>query len=180
MKDKYEFSARELEIIKKRTSLLSQEVQDFKKNAKVVQIVHFSLADEWYGLRIDHIRSIIRAGKIAPLPFTPDFLIGIINVRGKIISVVDLRRFLSLGAAKITDKSRMILVQLNHIETAFLVEDILEIKEVRLDEIESPLVTLERKQSQYILGEFKLNNNFIAVLNLPAILESDKMQILNN
>lgn len=179
MKERDKFSEKDYKILKRRAHMLVQEVPDLKKKKEIVQMLHFSLGNEWYGLKIEYIQSILKVGRIVPLPFTQSFLVGVINVRGKISSVIDLKNFLSLGEVVMSPENMIILVQLNDWETGFLVDEISGVIEVGAGEIESPLVTLGKTESEYILGEFKIGDNFLAVLDFPAILGSDKMKKIN-
>ena len=134
------------------------------------QIVVFRLFREWYGVEITSVREVTRAGKITYLPSSPEYIAGIVNLRGKILSVTDLKTMIGLPHEEPTDKTRIIAVESGMLETGLLVDEVVESIEVPVSRIEPPLVTLPVEEAGYIEGQCKVDNKLIALISVERIL----------
>jgi len=135
------------------------------------QIVVFRLSREWYGVEITKVKEVIKVGKITYLPSSPDYIAGIVNLRGKILSVTDLKTLLGLPHEDPTDKSRIIAVESGMLETGFLVDEVVESIEVPVSKVEPALLTLPAEQADYIEGQCKVDEKLIALVSVGKILE---------
>ena len=95
-----------------------------------VQVVAVSVQQAVYGIRIDTVREILRVRKITWIPWTPEYVIGILNVRGEMLSIVDLRLFLQHGASDVTDGSRIIVIESKDLVAGLLVDAMVDILEI--------------------------------------------------
>jgi purine-binding chemotaxis protein CheW len=93
---------------------------------EIAQFVCFKLANEEYGIDINCVQEVIRPQEITPLPQLPDFALGVMNVRGSVAPVFDLRKKLNLEQKKSDEHSRIVLVQLNGMLSSFLVDEVLD------------------------------------------------------
>lgn len=157
------------EILRERAIALSRPLD--KKVVKREKIVIFSLEDEWYGLFAYQVKEILKPGKITIVPGAPVHIKGITNLRGEITSVTDPKRLLGLNETPFTEKSGLIVVETAEITTALLVDSVADIQDVSLDEIEPPLVTLDRLQQEYLKGEVRADGKLLAILNLEKLLK---------
>ena len=98
---------------------------------QVAQFVCFKLANEEYGIDINVVHEVIRLQEITPLPQLPDFVLGMVNVRGSVVPVFDLRKKLRLAEKTVDDHSRIVLVQVDGVTGSFLVDEVLD--NVKLD-----------------------------------------------
>ncbi len=142
-----------------------------ERKEQTCQIVVFRLSREWYGIEIKTVKEVTRVGRITYLPSSPEYIAGIVNLRGKILSVTDLRTMIGLPHEEPTDKRRIIAVESGMVETGFLVDEVVESIEVPVSKIEPPLVTLPTEQAEYIEGQCKTDNKLIALLSVEKILE---------
>jgi len=138
---------------------------------KTVQLVVCRLNREWYGVEITKVKEVIRVGKITYLPSSPDHIAGIVNLRGYILSVTDLKKIFGLPHEKPTERTRIIAVEYGVLETGFLVDEVVESIEVSVTKIEIPLLTLPSEEAKYLTGQCRLEDKLIAIVNVEKILE---------
>jgi purine-binding chemotaxis protein CheW len=118
----------------------------------VIEVVLFMLGEERYALETNCVREILRVREITPLPGTPDFLVGITNLRGQILAVLDLRRFFDIKAQTATDRSRVIVLGQERIEFGFLADAVQEVVMLRIDEIREPPSSVAGIAHTYLRG----------------------------
>ena len=136
--------------------------------------------EENYGVEIELAREIIRIPPvITPVPGMPPFLRGVINLRGKILPVVDFRDRLNVKVGEFKESSRVVVCEINEESFGFIVDEI-----VGIVKVEGDLLTVSQviapAESEYIIGAMRIGNRIISILNLPEIyreLERECMQI---
>lgn len=145
-----------------------------KKELKeeTLQLVVFRLAREWYGVEITKVREVIKGEKITYLPSSPKYIAGIVNLRGNILSVTDLKRIFGLPQEEPTDKTRIVAIESGTLETGLLVDAVAEAMEVPVRKIDPPLSTMAPVMAEYIEGQCKIDDKLIAILNVEEILKS--------
>jgi purine-binding chemotaxis protein CheW len=145
------------------------ETEELKE--KTVQLVVFRLAQEWYGIEITKLREAMKIDKITYLPSSPTYIAGIVNLRGNILSVTDLKGIFGLSQEDLTDKTRVIAIESGILQTGLLVDEVAEAIEVPISKIEPTLPTVAPGISEYIEGQCKVDDKLIAILNVEKILE---------
>ena len=138
---------------------------------ETLQIIVFRLSREWYGVEIRKVKEVIRVTKITYLPSSPEYIAGIVNLRGNILSVTDLKRILGLPYEEPTEKTRIIAVELGILETGLLVDEVIESIEVPLSKIEPSLLTMPSEGAKYIEGQCKVDKKLIALVSVQKVLE---------
>jgi len=108
--------------------------------------------------------------EVVRLPCVADYISGIVNLRGNIISVTDLRKLLGLSHAALTKNSRLLVINSREIETGIIVEDTPKVVDVELSKIDPPLEIFDQERAEYIVGVCKLEDIFFAILNVEKIL----------
>lgn len=142
------------------------------------QVVVFRLCQETYAIDIDYLKRIVWAGDITPVPGVPSHILGVVNLRGDIIAVVDLGQLLGLkGRAARVAKPSLLVTHNKGIEVAFWVDSVDDVIELPSRSIDPPLITLEREYAGFVDGEAKVGEALIAVLNYERIMASDKMRL---
>ena len=138
-----------------------------------LQLVIFQLAQEEYGLPITKVREINRLVPITKLPQTPSFMEGIINLRGRIIPVIDLRKRFSLEISEHNDESRIIIVEVNGQTVGIIVDAVAEVVRLAASSVEPPppAFILDAK---YIQGVGKLEGRLLILLEIDQILTSQE------
>jgi len=139
----------------------------------------FKLASEEYGLAILRVREIIGLMDITRVPRTKDFLRGVINLRGKVIPVVDLRRKFNMPPTESTDQTVIIVVQwvVNNVASTMgiLVDEVLEVMNIAADQIEPPPELYSRDgETDFILGIGKAERRVICLLDIQKVLSMEE------
>jgi purine-binding chemotaxis protein CheW len=138
---------------------------------KTLQLIVFRLTREWYGVEITRVKEVIKVGKITYLPSCPEHIAGIVNLRGYILSVTDLKPILGLPHEEPTEKTRIIAIESRFFETGFLVDEVVESIEVPLSKIEPALLTLPAERAKYLEGQCKVDDKLIAIVNVEKVSE---------
>ncbi|HDZ77472.1 MAG TPA: hypothetical protein ENH41_05260 [Candidatus Omnitrophica bacterium] len=141
-----------------------------KPKKSKLQFISFVLGNEWYGVEISKIKDVSALSTITYLPCAPLHIAGIVNLRGNIVSVTDLRKLLGLSPVPTTKESHILVIQAGEFETTIVVDRTPKAMEIELSKIDPPLETLDPSRAEYIVGVCKLKNIFFAILNVEKIL----------
>ncbi len=139
------------------------------------QLVVFDLADEAYGVNIGSVREIIRMQEITRVPRTPDYVEGVINLRGKVIPVIDMRKRFGFPAAERTKDTRIVVIDIGGADIGATVDAVSEVLRLSSDAIEPPMSVITTADSDYLLGIAKLETRLIILLDLQRALAADAM-----
>ncbi len=140
--------------------------------ANIVQVVGFMLGNEHYGLDIMGVEEIIRLVDITPVPRAPSFVEGIINLRGRIIPVVDLRKRLKMPTGGKDDTSRIIIMKVDTRRLGFIVDKVEEVLHIPEENVESaPGMSANNK---YVDGVARINNKMVIILDVIKIFTPDE------
>lgn len=145
--------------------------EEDKDGNRVDKFLTFYLDEEEYGIEIHKVLEIIGMLPVTPVPRTPEFNIGVINLRGKIIPVDDLRLRLGMSATQPTSETCIIVVQANGVKKGFLVDRMSEVVDIAAEHVETPSVD-SGINSRYLLGIGKCGNRIRILLNIDEILAS--------
>ncbi len=144
------------------------------------QLVVFDLASEYYGVDIGDVREIIRMQTITRVPGAPAFVEGVINLRGKVVPVIDLRKRLNLTITEQTKDSRVVVVDIDGRDVGVIVDGVTEVLRIPLSSIEPPSTMVTNVDSDYLRGIAKLEAKLIILLDLTKVLSIVAMQALSN
>ena len=136
----------------------------------------FKIGDEIFGIGIDRVVEILKIQKIFTIPGLPEFLSGVISVRGNIVPVMDLRR--RFGIKPAGNKERIIIVRYGQEKISFLVDDIKEILSLTPEEIRTPPSIFKGFKTEYLTGLGKHGERIIILLNIDNLLTSEEKIIL--
>ncbi|HID56815.1 TPA: purine-binding chemotaxis protein CheW [Candidatus Poribacteria bacterium] len=134
-----------------------------------LQFVSFNLDGEKFGVDILSVREIVRMQPITRLPNVPDFIEGVINLRGEIIPVIDLRKRLGMPPGETDKKNRIMVVELGDKRVGLAVDAVSRVLKVNEDEIEPPPEAV-KLNSRYITGIAKLDGDFMLILDLEGLI----------
>ncbi len=148
--------------------------------ATEMQLVVFDLASEYYGVDIGDVREIIRMQTITRVPGAPPFVEGIINLRGQVIPVVDLRKRLELEISEQTADSRIVWVTINGQDVGVIVDAVTEVLRIPLTSIEPPSSMVSSVDSDYLRGIAKLEDRLIILLDMSKVLAMIDGQMMSN
>ena len=145
-----------------------------------LQIVSFKNGDEEFGVDIMRVQEIIRIQTITKVPQMPGYIEGIINLRGNVIPVIDLRKKFELQTQEFTDQTRIIVVNINSRTVGFIVDSVHEVLRLGDEHIGPPPEIIAGISRKYISGVGKIENRLIILLDLNQILsEKDNSELGN-
>ncbi len=144
--------------------------EDAKSSTQELQLVVFDLAAEYYGVDIGDVSEIIRMQAITQIPGAPQYVEGVINLRGKVVPVLDLRKRLNRHVKEITKESRIVVVNIGSSEVGVIVDAVTEVLSVAMSSIEPPSSMITDVESDYLRGIAKLDTKLIILLDLNKAL----------
>lgn len=163
------------------TETMDQAVKVIKD--KEGKYLTFSLAGEEYGIGILKIKEIIGMMPITIVPQTPEFVKGVINLRGKVIPVLDLRLRFSIEKSEYTERTCIIVVELKsraaNILIGIVVDSVSEVLNIKADDIEDTPVFGTRLDTAYILGMAKMEGGVKILLDIDRVLSAKEMDVLD-
>lgn len=145
---------------------------------KELQIVGFRIGNETYGVRIAAVREIVRVPEITSVPSAPDTVEGVINLRGKIIPVMDLRKRFGHTEIKPDKKNRILVVELENKMLGLIVNSASEVLKIPPSEIEAPGSVFAEGESGYVTGVGKLGGRLIILLDISKLLHRPELKRL--
>ena len=137
------------------------------------QLVVFDLANEVYGINIGTVREIIRMQPVTYVPDAPNFVEGVINLRGRVIPVVDLRKRFGLPVTEATVDSRVLVVDIGGNDIGVIVDAVTEVQRVPESAIEPTAALVTTEDSYYIEGIAKVGEQLLILLDLDRALAAD-------
>jgi purine-binding chemotaxis protein CheW len=143
------------------------------------QLVVFQLGAELYGVEISRVHEIIRLQSVTKVPRAPAFVEGVINLRGKVIPVVDLRRRFGLPTAEHTRASRIVVVELGDQVVGIIVDGVSEVLRVNTATVEPPSPVVAGIDSEYLHGIAKLTDRLVILLDLDRVLAREERRALD-
>jgi len=143
---------------------------------KDFQIVGFRIGQETFGLPIGIVREIVRVPEITPVPNAPIYIEGVINLRGRIIPVVDLRKRFGGDIAELNKKSRVVVVELESRVVGLIVNSASEVLRIPPSDIEPPQNIFQEGEINFITGVGKLKGRLVMLLDLSKILEGVELR----
>lgn len=158
------------EALRARARVLAKEAEKIEKADGYLEVLEFLLSHEKYALELSHISEVCPLEDLTPIPGTPLFVLGIINNRGEILSIIDLKKFFELPETVVTDLNRIIIVQSDGMEFGILADEILGVRFIPLKDIQPSLPTLTGIRAEYLKG---VTVNRVVVLDGEKVL-SDK------
>ncbi|MEA3361404.1 MAG: chemotaxis protein CheW [Thermodesulfobacteriota bacterium] len=139
----------------------------------------FALADEEYGIGILKIREIIGIMPITSVPRTPEFVKGVINLRGKVIPIIDLRLRFGMEPMEYTDRTCIIVVEINAqdatIQIGAIVDTVSEVLNIKAEDIEDTPAFGTSLDTEYILGMAKVSGGVKILLDIDRVLNSEEI-----
>jgi purine-binding chemotaxis protein CheW len=145
---------------------------------KELQVVGFRIGEETFGVRIGSVREIVRVPEITTVPNAQETIEGVINLRGKIIPVVDLRKRFSRAEITADKKNRILVVELENKLVGLIVNSASEVLKIPPSEIESPGSVFADGESSYVTGVGKLKGRLIILLDINKLLHRPEFKKL--
>jgi purine-binding chemotaxis protein CheW len=160
-------------ILRERARLLAREPQS-DNTEEVLVVVEFVLAHERYGLESTLIREVYPLKEFTPLPGTPAFIVGLMNLRGQILSITDIRKFFDLPEKGLTNLNRVIILRNHDREFGILADDIVGMRTIALKDLQLSLPTLTGLRAEYLKG---VTPDRLVVLEGEKLLTDDRLLV---
>ncbi len=149
---------------------------DVKIDDGELQLVVFSVSSEEFGVEIMNIQEIIRMTNITKIPQAPAYIRGIINLRGRIIVVINLNVIMGMESKEQDENTRIIVASIGETVMGFVVDSVSEVIRLQQKEVEpAPSAIADRIGTEYVLGVGKLDNRLLILLNLDKILGAKEL-----
>ncbi|MEJ2687601.1 MAG: chemotaxis protein CheW [Gammaproteobacteria bacterium] len=139
-----------------------------------IQCVTFRLDDECYGINVMQIREVLRVADIAPVPGAPDYVLGIINLRGNVVTVIDTRKRLGLMPRDVDDSSRIVIIETDNQVVGIRVDSVAEVVDLRMADVESAPNVGNDESSKYIQGVASRDGELLILVDLNKLLTDEE------
>jgi purine-binding chemotaxis protein CheW len=163
-------------------SNIKELVMEESSTVNSKQYVTFCLAEELFGVEVSRTREILSVISVTSVPQTPDYMLGVINLRGQVVPVIDMRLKLGLSAAEETQDTCIIVVEVlvdgEPIVVGALADAVREVLEIKSDAIEPPPRLGTRLNTEFIKGMGKIDEDFLILLDIDKIFNSDEIALV--
>ena len=140
----------------------------------IIQWVTFKLDDEVYGINVMQVQEVLRMTEIAPVPGAPDYVMGIINLRGNVVTVMDTRKRFGLMPTETDDQTRIIIVEAQGNVVGILIDSVAEVVYLRESEIEAAPNVGNDESSKYIQGVCSRDETLLILVDINKLLSEDE------
>ncbi|WP_455375419.1 chemotaxis protein CheW [Kaarinaea lacus] len=138
--------------------------------------VTFFLSQEKYGINVMQVQEVLRVSEIAPVPGAPEYVLGIINLRGNVVTVIDTRQRFGLESKEMDDSSRIVIVESSDQVVGILVDSVAEVIDLQLSEIESAPNVGTEDSSRFIQGVASQNDELLIIIDLNKLLSDEEWE----
>lgn len=150
------------------------EAKQVDVNDPITEWVTFKLADEKYGVNVMDVREVLKNTEIAPVPGAPDFVLGIINLRGNVVTVIDTRKRFGLPPVEHSDATRIVIIEKGEDTVGMMVDGVAEVVDVPQSQIETAPNVGHDHSDQYIQGVTKREDELLILVDLDKLLGLDQ------
>lgn len=153
-------------------------LQSDKATEERMQLVSFILDKEEYGVEVLKVREIIRMPNITRVPNTPAYVEGVINLRGKVIPIISLRKRFSLDDEEVDNRTRIMVMDMTNELTGFIVDSVAEVIRITADEIQpAPAVVTGGVDQEYLSGVINREDRLLVLLDLERLFSQEEQQL---
>lgn len=160
------------EVLRRRAESLARETLEEEATHRLALLL-FRIAEEWYAVKVADVREIFQEYEITTVPCVPDHILGVVNVRGEILSITDPAKLMRLGAIEVGGSVQppAIVIVADEVATAMVVDEIGDIAEVPDDAVEPPISIIDRAQAEYIAGSVHVGDLMVGLISIERMLE---------
>lgn len=151
-----------------------------KKDDQVLQWVTFRLENETYGINVMQVQEVLRYTEIAPVPGAPSYVLGIINLRGNVVTVIDTRARFGLIPGEVTENSRIVIIEAEKQVIGIMVDSVAEVVYLRSSEIESAPNVGTEESAKFIQGVCNRSEELLILVDLNKLLSDDEWDELSS
>ncbi len=143
-------------------------------NDQVLQWVTFRLGNETYGINVLEVREVLRVSDITPVPGVPHYVLGIINLRGNVVTVLDTRQRFGLEAKGHDELSRVVIIEINEQVVGLLVDSVAEVVYLRSSEVEPAPNVGSEETAKYIQGVHSRDNDLLILIDVGRLIADEE------
>lgn len=143
-------------------------------NDEVLQWVTFKLGEETYGINVMQVQEVLRYSEIAPVPGAPDYVLGIINLRGNVVTVIDTRARFGLDANEVSDNTRIVIIESEQQVVGILVDSVAEVVYLKSSEIDSAPNVGTEESAKFIQGVSNRDGELLILVDLNKLLTDEE------
>lgn len=140
----------------------------------ILQWVIFRLENESYGINVMQVQEVLRYTEVAPVPGAPDYVLGIINLRGNVVTVIDTRLRFALDTAETTDQTRIVIIEAENQVIGILVDAVAEVVYLRQSEIETTPNVGNEESAKFIQGVCHKNDELLILVDLEKLMSDEE------
>lgn len=155
---------------------MNMQDSEQKVSSQTIQLVSFTVGKEEYGVHIEDVQEIVRMPEITHLPQTPDFIKGVINLRGNIIPVIDMRERFNMEAKEYTYVTRVIVIKLEKKLVGMIVDTVSQVLVLNEDDIDEAPDIIHGISKEFIEGIGKVNDQLIIILDITKVLTAEEIK----
>ena len=153
---------------------MSTKIVNNNAEDPMLQWVTFRLEGETYGVNVMQVQEVLRYTEIAPVPGAPPYVLGIINLRGNVVTVIDTRNRFALAPADVTDQTRVVIIEADQHVVGILVDAVAEVVYLRQSEIETAPNVGNDESAKFIQGVCNKNNELLILVELDKLLSDQE------
>ncbi|MBB1125785.1 chemotaxis protein CheW [Thiospirillum jenense] len=142
--------------------------------------VTFSLADETYAIDVLQVQEVLKLTEIAPVPGVPDYILGIINLRGDVVTVIDARRRMGLTEREPDDAARIVIIDVDNQNVGILVDAVAEVVQISPEDVDPAPAVGNDQSSRFILGVTSSEGGLTILISLEKLLSDEEWDLLRN
>ena len=147
---------------------------------EVLQWVTYKLGEETYGINVMQVHEVLRHTEIAPVPGAPDYVLGIINLRGNVVTVIDTRSRFGLPSSDISDNTRIVIIESDDQVVGILVDSVAEVVYLRSSEIDSAPNVGTEESAKFIQGVSNRDGQLLILVDLNKLLSDEEWTEITN
>ena len=147
---------------------------------EVLQWVTFQLENETYGINVMQVQEVLRYTEIAPVPGAPSYVLGIINLRGNVVTVIDTRQRFGLDSADVTDNTRIVIIEADKQVVGIMVDSVAEVVYLRQSEVETAPNVGNDESAKFIQGVCNKNGELLILVELDKMMSEEEWSELES
>ena len=145
----------------------------------IIRWVTFRLENEKYGINVMQVQEVLRVTEIAPVPGAPDYVLGIINLRGNVVTVIDSRKRFGLQSREMDDSTRIVIIESDNQVVGILVDSVAEVVDIRSSEIEQAPNVGTEESAKFIQGVSSIDGELLILVDLNKLLTDEQWAEMN-
>ena len=159
------------------TSMLDS-VEQAEAKSVCQKVLVFTLDQEQFAVDISEAKEVLELSRTTKIPYVPGFVVGAMNLRGEILTVIDIRALIGLPHVKRSDDAKVIVTDVTGDPVGLLADTVMGTLDVPVEQIQNPLLTLEGRVENHMKGQIQLEDDILVLLNLTCLLNCDDINRL--